>query len=105
MKPYSQSYGVGLAAGVMAGGWLADAGLASEGSAGDGGAKRGEYEVRFSKITSFLTRMPSVQLIFSSSSNEGPLVLGIAGLVRGGANGDVPEKRRCPCRGIEDRTR
>lgn len=48
MKPYSQSYGVGLAAGVMAGGWLADAGLASEASAGDGGAKRGEYEVRFS---------------------------------------------------------
>ncbi|CAM9915027.1 unnamed protein product [Ectocarpus sp. 6 AP-2014] len=47
MKPYSQSYGVGLAAGVMAGGWLADAGLASGASAGDGGAKRGEYEVSF----------------------------------------------------------
>ncbi|CBJ25910.1 Putative Leucine Rich Repeat Receptor [Ectocarpus siliculosus] len=47
IKPYSQSYGVGLAAGVMAGGWLADAGLASGASAGDGGAKRGEYEVSF----------------------------------------------------------
>lgn len=47
MKPYSQSYGVGLAAGVMTGGWLVDVGSANanETTAGDGGAKRGEYEV------------------------------------------------------------
>ena len=47
MKPFSQSYGIGLAAGVMTDGWLGDAGLATanETTAGEGGAKRGEYEV------------------------------------------------------------
>lgn len=45
VKPCSQSYGVGLTASVMAGGWLA-AGAASEAGVGEGGAKRGEYEVR-----------------------------------------------------------
>lgn len=50
IKPFSQSYGVGLKAGVMTGGWLADVdvGVANEATAtaGEGGAKRGEYEVR-----------------------------------------------------------
>lgn len=45
LKPYSQSYGVGLAEGVMAGGWLEDAGSSLEAGVGEGGAKRGEYEV------------------------------------------------------------
>lgn len=45
IKPVSQSYGVGLATGMMSGGWLADVGLANEATAGEGGAKRGEYEV------------------------------------------------------------
>lgn len=45
LKPYSQSYGVGLAEGVVAGGWLADAGSSLEAGVGEGGAKRGEYEV------------------------------------------------------------
>lgn len=45
LKPYSQSYGVGLAEGVMAGGWLGDAGSSLEADFGEGGAKRGEYEV------------------------------------------------------------
>eukprot|EP00903_Cladosiphon_okamuranus_P019522 g17953.t1 len=47
LKPFSQSYGVGLASDVMSGGWLADVGLANEATAGEGGAKRGEYEVSF----------------------------------------------------------
>ncbi|CAM9769549.1 unnamed protein product [Pylaiella littoralis] len=47
LKPYSQSYGVGLAEGVMAGGWLGDAGSSLEADFGEGGAKRGEYEVSF----------------------------------------------------------
>lgn len=56
MKPYSQSYGVGLAAGVMTGGWLADVGLANanETTAGGGGAKRGEYEVSTRSNTTVL---------------------------------------------------
>lgn len=50
IKPFSQSYGVGLSAGVMTGGWLADVGLANEATAGEGGANRGEYEVRIRLI-------------------------------------------------------
>lgn len=45
-KPFSQSYGVGLVPGVMAGGWFDNAISVSEGVVGEGGAKRGEYEVR-----------------------------------------------------------
>lgn len=46
LKPFSQSYGVGLVPGVMAGGWFDDAISVNEGVVGEGGAKRGEYEVR-----------------------------------------------------------
>lgn len=46
LKPFSQSYGVGLIPGVMAGGWFDDAISVNEGVVGEGGAKRGEYEVR-----------------------------------------------------------
>eukprot|EP00752_Nemacystus_decipiens_P018287 g16407.t1 len=49
IKPFSQSYGVGLATGVMTGRWLTDAALtnANGTTVGEGGAKRGEYEVSF----------------------------------------------------------